>query len=145
VIDTNVFVAAVKPFSKPTQQMRKDTETLNLLTKLITDEGIELIGNSRLVGEYSRLAEELNAMASILILRQLIAKTAIVEVSEKTLRRCEQYLPENESADVIHAATCLQTRAVLITNDTDFNKIKRSGMIKVWSVSEAIRKILIHP
>ncbi|MCP8308470.1 MAG: hypothetical protein H3Z54_07220 [archaeon] len=58
VIDTNVFVAAVKPFSKPAQQMCRDMKTLSLLTKLITDEQIELIGNSRLVAKYSRLAEE---------------------------------------------------------------------------------------
>lgn len=50
VVDTNVFVAAVKPFSKPVQQMRKDTKTLSLLTRLITDQEIELIGNSRLAG-----------------------------------------------------------------------------------------------
>ncbi|MCP8316161.1 MAG: PIN domain-containing protein [archaeon] len=143
VIDTNVFVAAVKPFSKPAPQMRRDMKTLSLLTKLITDEDTELIGNSRLVGEYSQLAEELNSKTSRLILQQLITKMKIIEVDEKALRRCKPYLPNKESADVIHATTCLQTKAVLITNDTDFNKIKESGIIKVWSIGEAIRKILM--
>jgi len=142
VIDTNVFVAAIKPFTKPAQQVRRDAKTLSLLVKLITDKGIELIGNSRLAGEYSRLAEELNSKTSRLILQQLIAKMKIVEVGEKALRRCKPYLPERESSDIIHAATCLQTKAIFITNDTDFNKIKRSGIIRVWSISEAIRKIL---
>jgi len=144
VVDTNVFVAAVKPFSGPIQKIRGDTKTLSLLVKLITDEEIELIGNSRLAGEYRRLAEELGSKTSKLILQQLMAKTKIVGVSERVLRRCKSYLPERESADVIHAATCLQTEAVLITNDTDFSKIKRSGIIKVWSISEALRKILTH-
>lgn len=142
VIDTNVFVAAVKPFSKPARQMSRDTKTLRLLTKLITDEGIELIGNSRLTGEYSRLAEELDSRTTRLILQQLIAKMKIVEVDQKVLRHCKPYLPEKETADVIHAATCLQTKAILLTNDTDFNTIKQSRIIKVWSISEAIRKIL---
>jgi len=88
VVDTNVFVAAVKPFSRPVQQMPKDTKTLSLLTRLITDQELELVGNPRLAGEYSRLAEELNSKTSRLILQQLMAKMKIVGVGEKELRRC---------------------------------------------------------
>lgn len=142
VIDTNIFVAAVKPFTKPARKVRRDSRTLSLLIKLITDEQIELIGNIRLASEYGRLAEEFNSKTSRLILRQLTEKMTIVVVDENALRQCKPYLPEKESADVIHAATSLQTRAVLITNDTDFDKIRRSGIIKVWSISEAIRRIL---
>jgi predicted nucleic acid-binding protein len=94
------------------------------------------------MAEYSRLAKELNSKTSRLILQQLIAKMKTVEVGEELLRRCRPYLPEKESADIIHAATCLQTRAVLITNDTDFNKIRQIGIIEVWSISEVIRRIL---
>lgn len=122
--------------------MRRDTKTLRLLIKLITDEGIELIGNSRLVGEYSRLAEQFDSKTSKLILQQLMGKMKTVAAGEKALRRCKSYLPEKESADAIHAATCLQTKGILITNDTDFNRIKQAGVIKVWSVSGTIRKIL---
>ena len=44
----------------------------------------------------------------------------------------------------MHAATCLQAKAVLITNDRDFDGIKESGVIEVWSISEAIRKLSIQ-
>jgi len=54
VVDTNVFVAAVKPLSKPSQGPHKDVKILGLLVKLITDEGLELVGNSVLVAEYDR-------------------------------------------------------------------------------------------
>ena len=141
VVDTNVFVAAVKPFSKPTRDVRKDTKTLNLLVKLITDERLEIIGNSRLVAEYSRLAEELDSKTSRLILQQLAAKMETIEVSEEASGRCRPYLPKRESADVIHAATCLQAKAILITNDADFDRIKKAGVIEVWSISEAIRRM----
>ena len=51
VIDANVFVASVKPFSKPAKQAYENTKTLSLLIHLITDETIELINNSRLVAK----------------------------------------------------------------------------------------------
>lgn len=142
VVDTNVFVAAIKSFSKPIQRSSEDTKTLSLLIKLITNEQLELVGHLRLVDEYKRLGEELGSETSDLILGQLIGKVKIVVVEEKALRRCKRYLPKGESADVIHAATCLQADAVLITNDRDFDKISQSGMIEVWSISEAIRRLV---
>ncbi len=142
VIDTNVFVSAIKPFSKTNRQSQKDTKTLSLLSKLITDDELQLMGNSRLVDEYKRLAEELNSETGRLILRNLIEKVKIVEIEEDTLTHCKPYLPAEESADVIHAATSLQTNAILITNDRDFDRIKQSKMILVWSISEAIRNLL---
>ena len=141
VVDTNVFVAAVKPFSKPAPDVRKGTKTLSLLVKLITDERLEIIGNSRLVAEYSRLAEELDSKTSRLILQQLAAKMETIEVSEEASGRCRPYLPKRESADVIHAATCLQAKAILITNDADFDRIRKAGVIEVWGISEAIRRM----
>jgi predicted nucleic acid-binding protein len=47
-------------------------------------------------------------------------------------------------ADVLHAASCLQSKAVLITNDRDFDRIKESGVIEVWNISEAIRKLPVQ-
>lgn len=51
-------------------------------------------------------------------------------------------MPKEEAADMVHAATCLQAGAVLITNDGDFEKIRDEQIIKVWSISDAIRQIL---
>jgi predicted nucleic acid-binding protein len=88
------------------------------------------------------LAEGLNSRTSQLILDQLIGTRVVVELAEDALQLCKPYLPAKESADIGHAATCLQTKAVLITNDSDFDQIKQSGTIEVWSISEAMRKLL---
>ncbi|MBI2937993.1 MAG: PIN domain-containing protein [Thaumarchaeota archaeon] len=144
VIDTNVFVSAIKPFSKHIRESHKDVNTLSLLIKLIVNEDLELVGNSRLVDEYKRLAEKLDSETSRLILRNLTRKMKIVEVNVEALMNCKPYLPAEESADVIHAATSLQTNAILITNDRDFDRIGRSEIIRVWSISEAIRNLLTN-
>jgi len=142
VIDTNVFVAAIKPFAKPGRKSGEDTATLSLLMRLISDERIELMGNTGLTREYRRLAEELDSPTARVLLRRLAEKTTMARVGEDALNRCKPYLPVTEGADVVHAATALVTGAVLITNDTDFDRIGRARVIKVWSISEAIRRIL---
>jgi predicted nucleic acid-binding protein len=143
VVDTNLFVAAIKPFSKTSSGNEyKESKALGLLIKLIVSEEFELKGNPILIQEYKRFAEELRSETSKSILRQLIEKTHVIHVSAKSLIECKQFLPPMESADVVHAATCLESGATLITNDKDFHDIGRSGKLSVWSISEAIRKLL---
>ena len=147
VVDTNVFVAAIKPFTKkenPAARKRKPSgeNTFTLLIRIITDDGIELIGNARLVSEYRKLAKELNSPTSALILEQLARKVEVTQVREEVIRRCKLYLPVKEAADVVHAATCLQTGAILITNDSDFDTIRDERLIEVWSIGRAIHQIL---
>jgi predicted nucleic acid-binding protein len=144
VVDTNLFVAAIKRlFSKSSDRtLSVETKSLGLLFKLIVTEELQLKGNSILVDEYRRLAEELDSETSRLILKQLLEKIDVIEIKDETLDRCKTFLPETEAADVVHAATCLETGAILITNDRHFDRIKESGVIKVWSISEAIRKLL---
>lgn len=142
VVDTNVFVAAIKPFAKASAR-KEMSGAFALVMRLLVDDGIHLIANTRLVDEYRRLEKELNSPTSTLLLEQLIKKMEIVEAREETVRRCKPYIPEEEAADMVHAATCLQTGAILVTNDGDFDKIKDERIIKVLSISEAIRQILI--
>jgi predicted nucleic acid-binding protein len=145
VVDTNVFVSAIKPFSKRSGKGPTDTGSLALLVMLITDPELELFGSLWLFDEYKRLAEELSSKTGELILGRLTAKMReVAEIGEDVVARCRPYLPEPEAADVLHAATCLQSKAVLITNDRDFDRIKESGVIEVWSISEAIRKLSIQ-
>ncbi|MDV3243971.1 MAG: PIN domain-containing protein [Nitrososphaerales archaeon] len=142
VVDTNVFVSAIKPFSRRNRTARTNTSSLALLMRLITDTELELFGNLWLFDEYKRLAEELNSETSELILGHLTGKMhEVIEIREEGVARCRPYIPEREAADVMHAATCLQAGAVLITNDRDFDRIRDSGMIEVWSISEAIRRL----
>ncbi|WP_456477699.1 PIN domain-containing protein [Geoglobus ahangari] len=69
-------------------------------------------------------------------------RVIIVNPSDGEIKVCRQYFPENEVADAVHAATCLKTNAVLITNDKHFDPIKKAGLIEVWNTSEAISRIL---
>jgi predicted nucleic acid-binding protein len=145
VVDANVFVSAIKPFSRRSRTARTGTGSLALLMRLITDTELELFGNLWLLDEYKRLGEELNSETSGLILGQLTRKMReVIEIGEEAVARCRPYLPEQEAADILHAATCLQSKAILITNDKDFDRIKESGLIEVWGISEAIRKLSIQ-
>ena len=125
VVDTNVFVSAIKPFSRRGRKARTDSGSLPLLLRLITDTELELFGNPWLFDEYKRLAEELSSETSELILGQLTGKMReVAGIGDQAAARCRPYIPEREAADIMHAATCLQTKAVLITNDRDFDRIK---------------------
>jgi len=115
------------------------------LMRLITDTELELFGNLWLFDEYKRLAEELSSETSDLILGQLTGKMReVTGIGDQAVARCRPYIPEREAADIMHAATCFQAKAVLITNDRDFDEIRESGVIEVWSISEAIRRLSIQ-
>ena len=145
VVDTNVFVSAIRPFSKRGRKARTDTGSPALLLRLISDTELELFGNLWLLAEYKRLTEELSSETSELILGQLTEKMGeVAEIEDQAVARCRLYIPEQEAADIMHAATCLQANAVLITNDRDFDGIRESGVIEVWSITEAIRKLSIQ-
>lgn len=45
-------------------------------------------------------------------------------------------------ADAVHAAACLQSGAVLISNDKHFDGIRKMKIIEVLKISEAIEKLL---
>ncbi len=51
-------------------------------------------------------------------------------------------MPGTETADIYHAATCLKTGSILITNDKDFQELNKHRIIEVWSITEAIRKLI---
>lgn len=130
LIDTNVFIAAVK---------RGWTKTTDLVFYLLTNPEIEVVANDVLLAEYERYAKELDAKEFLDFLKLRIAVT---NPSIDEIKKCKPYFPENEYADVIHAATCLKADAVLITNDRHFDRIKEAKLIKVWSISDAIDRLL---
>lgn len=80
VIDTNVFVAAIKPFTKASAK-KEIPSTFALIMRLLADD-IQLVANARLVSEYRRLAKELNSPTSTILLEQLVKKMKIIEVKE---------------------------------------------------------------
>lgn len=131
LLDTNVFIAAAKSGW---------TRTTDLVLRLV--EGDEdLIANDALVGEYRKYAADLGDYGQLL-LDQLLQKIVILEISEEVIARCMPFFPEYQVADILHAATCLSTGGTLISNDRHFEKIRQTGLIEIWTISEAIDRLL---
>jgi predicted nucleic acid-binding protein len=136
LVDTNLFIAAIK-------NPKKETASLRLLLELIDDTTIKLIGSEFLIMELEKYAQIFDSKRGKEILQKLINKMEVVEIDEKFLRLCKSYFPEEEIIDIYHAATCLQTGAIIVTNDRHFDKINDEKIIEVWSISKAIEKFEI--
>ncbi len=135
LLDNNVFISAIRD---PTKQ----TDTLKLLLRIIADTNIRLVGDDLLAEEMLRYAELLKSQTATLIVASLLSKTMIVKVSENYIKICKSYLKTHNRADILHAATCLQTNSTLITNDKHFDAIRDEGVIRVWRITEAIGRLL---
>jgi predicted nucleic acid-binding protein len=136
LVDTNLFIAAVK-------NPKKETKSLKLLLELIDDTNVILIGNEFLIMEMEKYAKVFESDRGKEILHKLIDKMKVIDVDEKFLHLCKPYFPEDELIDIYHAATCLQDDATLITNDKHFNKINTDKIIEVWSISKTIEELEI--
>ena len=135
LLDTNVFVSAVK-------EPRRQTGTLHLILHIIGEPSIGLFGDELLIEEMARYAELLGSETAATIVNALISKMEIIDVQENYLNICKSYIETPDKADILHAAACLQTNAVLISNDHHFNRIRDEGIIKVLSTTEAIKKLI---
>lgn len=135
LIDTNVFVAAVK-------SPRKERKTLQLIVSMIDRKDIKIVGNHLLVMEMFRYAEGYESKTSMDLVGKLLGKMESVQVGRNLKRVCKDYFDTPRKADILHAATCLKADAILITNDRDFDRVRDEGIIKVWSTAEAIMRLL---
>ena len=135
MLDSNVFIAAIK-------NPRKQTTTLRLLVKIVEDPAITLVADELLLDEMLRYAELLKSQTAAIIVAALLTKTTMVKVPRNYRKICKTYIETPDRADILHAGTCLQTGAILITNDHHFDRIRKEGIIKVWSIAEAIERLL---
>lgn len=129
LIDTNLFVAAIKSGK---------TRSTELLVRLIEGPW-DLVGDDILITEYERYSREFGAGAFFDFVQR---KVIVIEQCEEDVLRCKPFFPPRSGADVVHAATCLHTGAILISNDAHFNRIKEAALIVVWSITDAIKRIL---
>lgn len=136
LVDTNVFVAAAKSSFK----RQKKPNSLTLLLYLINEESVQLVGSELLEDEYKRYST-LSPTARQ-IFTKLLEKMRIVEYDKLSIDRCLPLFRPSSISDAMHAAICLREKATLITNDDDFDRIRREGLITIWSTSEAIRRLL---
>ncbi len=132
LLDTNVFVAAVK-------RPRRETAILRFLLALLEREDTRLVGNAFWVEEMLRYAEEFHSETAAWLVGALLARTRVVRVDRSFVTVCARYVTTPEEADLLHAATCLQERAVLVSNDRHFDRIRDEGVVEVWSIDRAIR------
>lgn len=135
MLDSNVFIAAIK-------NPRKQTTTLRLLVKIVENPDITLVADELLLDEMLRYAELLKSQTAAIIVAALLTKTTMVKVPRNYRKICKTYIETPDRADILHAGTCLQTGAILITNDHHFDRIRKEGIIKVWSIAEAIERLL---
>jgi len=135
LVDANVFVAAIK-------NPGKKARTLDLVLELISNDGIHLVGNDLLLLEFEKYSERFKSETASQLIKQLRDKMTVVELDEKYIKNCSKYFPKNEIVDIVHATTCLQENAILITNDKHFDKISKNKIIEVWSISKAIENLL---
>jgi len=109
---------------------------------MIRDKSVSLVGNEFLAEEMARYAESFRSETAALLLHALLTKMTIIDVQERFTAATRNNLDTEDPADVLHAATCLQTGATLTTNDHHYDKIRDQGIIKVWTTSQAIRRLL---
>ena len=133
LLDTNVYVSAVK-------DPLNETETFRLIIRLLQDERFGLVGSDVLALELLRYAERFPSATAATLATAMLEKMSIVRVEERFIVACSSYFPPQSVADCLHAATCLQTGAVLVSNDRDFDKIRKAGLVDVLRTSEAIRR-----
>jgi len=134
LLDNNAFVSAIRT-------PRRETATLRLILKMAWDPTVTLIGDDLLAEEMTRYAELLDSDTAATTLATLISKMEIVDVQEKYVKICLNYIETPDKADIVHAAACLQTDATLISNDRHFDRIAEERIIRVLSIAEAIKTL----
>ena len=135
LLDNNIFVAAI-------YNPKRETKSLQLLLEIIRNKNIHLIGNKYLLEEMSKYSKEYPSPTALLLLKILISKITVVNVQERYLKLCQNYMKPKSPVDIIHAATCLQTDSILITNDKHFAQLKQEKIITIWNINQALKQLL---
>ena len=117
---------------------RRWTKSTELIYYLL-DSPADLFANELLIFEYEKYAKALGTYELLDYLKKSVIQ---VNPSQEEIDVCAAFFPESELSDIVHAATCLYADAILITNDNHFNKIKKAGIIDVWSNTKAIKRLL---
>jgi predicted nucleic acid-binding protein len=135
LLDANVFVAAIK-------NPEKKAGALDLILELISNEEIRLIGNDLLLMEFERYSDKFRSKTASQLIKRIKDKMKSVDVDKNNIKTASKYFAKENIVDTVHAATCLQEKSILITNDKHFDKISKNKIIEVWSISEAIETLL---
>jgi len=134
LLDTNVFVSAVKSVPRVTDSLR--------LIVHFPAANVRLVGNELLAGEYLLYAQLLPSPTATALAASILETLEIIRVEERFVLACTPYFGGKKRKDCVHAATCLQRGATLVSNDHDFDAIDRAGVIRRMTIGEAVRHSL---
>src|SRR5438552_629329 len=131
LLDTNVFLSAV-------QSVPRVTDSLRLIVHLLAAD-VRLVGNELLAEEYLRYAQLVPSPTATALGASILGSLEIIRVEERFVLACTPYFAGRKRKDCVHAATCLQLGATLVSNDHDFDAVDRAGVIRRMTIGEAVR------
>src|SRR5207247_9804276 len=131
LLDTNVFVSAVK-------SVPRVTDSLRLLVHLLSAD-VRLVGNELLAEEYLRYAQLVPSPTATAVAASILGTLDIIRGEERFVLACTPYFGGEKRKDRVHAATCLQLGATLVSNDDDFDAVDRPGVIRRMTIRQAVR------
>ncbi len=117
------------------------TDSFRLIVSLLDTE-VRFVGNEILAEEYLRYARLLPSLTAPGLVGSILGPMEIIHVEDRFVRACAPYFGPRSAKDCVHAATCLELGATLVSNDHDFDAIQRAGIIRRATVGEAIRRWL---
>jgi predicted nucleic acid-binding protein len=135
LLDTNVFVAAIRDAGR-------ETDTLRLILKLVGDPRVRLVADDLLAEEFTRYAEVFPSPTARLLVVALLGRLDVIRPREALVEACKPHILTPSVADLVHAAACLETGATMISNDRHFRHIAKAGLIRWITATEAIRELL---
>ena len=134
LLDTNVFVSAIK-------SVPRVTDSLRLIVHLLAAD-VRLVGNELLAEEYLRYAQLVPPPTATALAASILGTLEIIRVEERFVLASTPYFGGRKRKDCVHAATCLQLGATLVSNEHDFDAVDRAGVIRRMTISEAVRRWL---
>lgn len=132
MLDTNLVVAA-------TRRLPAVSPSLRLLAALVEGPNVDLVANPVLLREWRRNAGP--SLTAQEIVETLAARCRVVWPNPAALRATKPHFQSGSAADWLHAATCLDTGAILVSNDRDFSALAGSALVEVWTASRLLGHI----
>jgi len=133
LLDAAVYVSAVR-------HPERETGTFRLLGRVLRGGDLRLVEDEVLVREYLRYAQVFPSPTAAALAAALAEAMERVAVEERFLLACAPYFRPAQIADCVHAAACLHSGAVLVSNDRHFGPIRKVGIVPVLTATEAVRR-----
>ncbi|WP_456482176.1 type II toxin-antitoxin system VapC family toxin [Methanopyrus sp.] len=136
-LDVSVFVSAIK-----------GSETcVEIVERTLGRDEVELVTNWILVNELMRMSVELktgNGKCYRLLkgmVEEFVRRSYTVDPERSTVRMCYERLPDGEYASAVHAATCVEANAVMVTRNKSLLDLREAGLIEAYNPREFLEML----